>query len=329
MEPDSLLTDAIVAITGGTGTLGQALTAELLTNYQLHKLIIISRSESRQAIMKQRWPESESSPIRYFLADVRDQPRLQDCFEGADIVIHAAALKRVEVCEREPSEAILTNVIGTLNAARAARARGIQRFLFISSDKCCQAATLYGGTKYVAERLAIGMNNYRGPRTIRYSAVRYGNVLGSTGSVLDAFRTSNGNVPITDRRCTRFFLTPQMAAHFVLSSLPLMHGGEVFIPRLKSASILTLAEAFAPQATPVVVGLRGAEKLHECLLSADESHWAVELPDRYVLLPSHPFWSGSTWPDARSVPDGFSFTSELADRLTAQELQDMADALAT
>lgn len=324
MSANILPDGSTIVITGGTGTLGQALVAELLTHHHPHKVVIVSRSESRQALMKAQWPETENGPLRYFIGDVRDKARLRDCFEGANTVIHAAALKRVEVCEREPSEAVLTNVLGTLNAAQAARACGVQRFLFVSSDKSCQAATLYGGTKYVGERLIVGMNSYRGQRPIRFSAVRYGNVLGSTGSASHVFRASNGTVPITDRRCTRFFLTPQSAARFVLSSLTLMRGGEVFIPKLPAASVLTLAEAFAPNATPEVIGLRGSEKLHECLLSADESPWAQELPDRYVLLPPFPFWSGSTWPEATRVPPGFNYSSDQAEQLTAEQLQEMA-----
>ncbi len=321
----ALIDGAVVAIDGGTGTLGQALVAEILGHYYPRKVIILSRSESRQAVMKERWPEAADSPLRYLIGDVRDAARLREAFEGADAVIHCAALKRVEICEREPKEAVLTNVLGTLNAAEAARACGAQRFMFISSDKCCQASTLYGGTKYVAERLAVAMNSFRGARSIRYSAVRYGNVLGSTGSALHTFQKCNGKVPITDAKCTRFFITPQNAARFVLSSLALMRGGETFIPKLPAASVLTLAEAFAPGAEPEIVGLRGIEKIHEALLSVDESPWVVELPDRYVLLPSQPFWPGSVWPEAKPVPMGFSYSSEIAtERLTAEQLREMA-----
>lgn len=327
MDIGALVDGASIVCTGGSGTLGQALVSELLDSYRPHKVVIFSRSESRQAAMKERFSESESSPLRYFIGDVRDRQRLLDCFDGADIVIHAAALKRVDTCEREPKECVLTNVLGTLNAAEAARECGVQRFMYVSSDKASAASTLYGGSKYVAERLAIGMNNYRGGRAIKYSAVRYGNVLGSTGSVLHTFRACNGKVPITDPRMTRFWITPQQAARFVLSSLALMRGGECFCPKLPAMKIVDMAKAVAPNAEMQTIGIRGAEKLHECLISEDESPWAVELSDRYVLLPTCSYWPVSLWPEAKRLPDGFSFTSANAPiRLTPAALKEMVNA---
>jgi UDP-N-acetylglucosamine 4,6-dehydratase len=234
IDAGGILDGATIAITGGTGTLGNALVAEILGHYKPRKVVLFSRSESRQAAMKTTWPET--GPLRYLVGDIRDQSRLMSAFEGADIIIHGAALKRVEVCEREPIEAVLTNVMGTLYACQAARLVGAERFLFVSSDKAAAAVTTYGATKYTAERLTVGFNNYRGDRRIRYSAVRYGNVLGSTGSAAQSFQTCGGKVPITDPACTRFFLTAQQAARFCLSSLALMRGGEVFVPKLPAAS---------------------------------------------------------------------------------------------
>lgn len=324
MDIGALLDGAGIAITGGSGFLGRALVADILGKYRPRRLVVISRGEARQAEMKQRWPETESGPLRYFVGDVRSSERMLDVFESIDIVIHAAALKRVEVCEREPKEAILTNVMGTLNCAEAARQRGVQRFLLVSSDKASAAATTYGGTKYVAERLVVGMNNYRGSRAIRYSCVRYGNVLGSTGSVLSLFSSANGTVPITSPAMSRFWWPVEDAARFVLSSLSMMRGGEVFVPKLRAMSVLAMAKALAPNAVPEYIGLRGPEKLAECMISADESPWTMELPDRYVLMPALPFWSGASWPEAKRVPEGWRYTSSEAEQIRPEEMLAMA-----
>jgi UDP-N-acetylglucosamine 4,6-dehydratase/5-epimerase len=325
LDVGSLIDGATIVCTGGSGTLGQALVTEILARYHPRKVVVFSRSESRQATMKARFPEN-GGPLRYFVGDVRSKDRLLYAFDGAGIVIHAAALKRVEVCEREPFEAIQTNVIGTLNAIEAARACGVERFLFVSSDKATAACTLYGGTKYVAERATIAANSYSGARRIRYSAVRYGNVLGSTGSVLHTFAAANGKVPITDVRMSRFFLTPCAAACFCLSSLALMRGGEVFVPKLPAMRIADMARVLAPDSEQEVIGLRGAEKLAEAMLSVDESPWVVELADRYALLPTTPYWPMSPYPDARPVPGGFSYTSDTAERLTPEQLREMVNA---
>lgn len=325
LDVSALIDGSAVAITGGTGTLGQALVTQLL-QYRLNKIVIISRSESRQAAMKERWPESNDSPMRYFVRDIRDKAGLLDAFEGVQIVIHAAALKRVEVCEREPIESLQTNVIGTLNACEAARECGVERFMFISSDKATAAAVYYGGLKYVAERLVCLFNNYRGKRAIRYSACRYGNVLGSTGSVVHAFQNGNGVVQITDERCTRFWITPEQAAKFVLSSIALSKGGEVFVPKMKAMAIKDMARIIAPQSKVMVSGLRGAEKIHECLYSSEESPWVVELEDRFVLLPPMPYWGGSLWTGAKPVVEGSAYTSQNAPKLSKTEFLGMVNA---
>lgn len=327
MTASAILDGATLAVTGGTGSLATAIVSELLTRYSLRKIILFSRSESRQAAMKQRYPETPGGPLRYFVGDVRDRARLVDAFEGADIVIHAAALKRVEVCEREPKEAVLTNIMGTLNACEAARIVGAHRFMFISSDKACAACTTYGATKYAGERLTVGMNNYRGGRDIRYSCVRYGNVLGSTGSVLQTFRAADGKVPITHPDMTRFWLTPTQAARFVLSSLAMARGGEVFVPKVPSAKIIDLATAFAQPFTEwEVIGLRGAEKIGEALVSPDEGMWTIDIGDRYAILPADPQWPGAAWPGHERMPAGWCYTSAGNDTwLTCEELRRMAD----
>ncbi len=321
----ALLDGATLAVTGGTGSLGNAIVAELLTYYHLRKIVILSRSESRQAIMRQKYPETSSGPLRYFIGDVRDRIRLADSFEGVDIVIHAAALKRVEVCDRDPKEAMETNILGTMNACEAARQCGVHRFVMVSSDKACAACTTYGATKYAGERLTVGMNNYRGGRDIRYSCVRYGNVLGSTGSVAHTFRAASGKVPITHPDMTRFWLTPADAARFVLSTLPIMRGGEVFVPKLPSARVVDMAEAFAPGAELDVIGLRGTEKIHESMVSPDEGMWTIDLGDRFAILPADPQWPGASWPAHERMPSGWSYTSSENDRwLGVAELRAMA-----
>jgi len=326
IDVGSLLDGATIVLTGGTGTLCQAITAEVLERYHLRKLVILSRSESRQAAMKERFPETLGGVMRYFIGDVRSKDRLLSAFEGADIVIHAAAMKRIETCEREPKECTTVNVMGTLNATEAARECGVERFLYISSDKATAACTLYGASKYLAERLVVQSNVYRGSRTIRYSAVRYGNVLGSTGSVLQTFQQANGKVPITHPEMSRFWLTPSRAARFCLTSLVLMRGGEVFCPRLPAMKVTDMARAFAPDTEQEIVGLRGAEKRAEVLISADEAPWTVELPDRFAILPTSPTWPMSLWPDACKVPEGFSYTSANApDRLTPEQLKMMIE----
>lgn len=326
MNLDELLNGATVVVDGGTGTLGQALLSVLLGQYRLRKLVILSRSESRQAALKQQYPENDG-PLRYLIGDVRDKNRLLDAYEGADIVIHAAALKRVEVCEREPKEAVLTNVIGTLNACEAARSCGVARFMLISSDKATASCTTYGATKYCAERLTVGMNNYAGERVLRYSCVRYGNVLGSTGSVLQTFQRANGKVPVTHPGMTRFWLTPAQAAAFVLSSLALMRGGEVFVPKLPSARVLDVAAAFAPLSHVQIIGLRGVEKIAECMVAPDEAPWTIDLGDRYAILPSDPQWPGATWPEYERMAEGWSYTSDCNERwLSVAELRSMAGA---
>jgi len=322
----TILDNATVAIDGGTGTLGQALVEYLLSLGCLRKLVVLSRSESRQAAMKQRFPEN-GGPLRYLIGDVRDRSRLVDAYEGADVVIHVAALKRVEVCEREPKEAMLTNVLGTMNACEAARQCGVHRFVMVSSDKATASCTTYGATKYCAERLTIGMNNYRGARDLRYSVVRYGNVMGSTGSVLHTFRGANVRVPITDPAMTRFWITPGGAARFIVSSLDLMRGGEVFVPKLPSARILDMAAAFAPHSEIEIVGMRGVEKITECMISDSEAPWTIDLGDRYALLPASPQWPDAGWPGYERMPAGWSYTSANNDRwLTVPELQEMASA---
>lgn len=324
IDPGALIDGASLAITGATGTLGNALVAELMNHYWPRRVVLFSRSESRQAAMRERWPETVAGPLRYVVGDVRDKARLVEAFTGVDIVIHGAALKRVEVCASEPVEAVLTNVLGTLNSCQAARQCGVRRFMFVSSDKATAAATLYGGTKYVAERMVVGFNRYACDRQAAYSAVRYGNVLGSTGSAAQAFQAAGKTVPITDPRCTRFFITARQAARFVLSSLALMRGGEVFVPKLPAADVLTLARAFATDVPTEIVGMRGFEKVAEAMISADEAPWTVDIGDRYALLPALPFWAGVTWPGAKAVPAGFSYTSENEPRrLTADELRGM------
>ena len=328
MDIGAVIDGSSIAITGGTGTLGQAIVRELTRYYHPSKIVIISRSESRQASMKQNYPE-DGGPMRYRIGDVRDLRRMNEALADCKLVIHAAALKRVETCEAEPEEALMTNVIGTLNVIKAARNAGAERFMFVSSDKATAPIMTYGATKYMAERLTVGMNAHRQGTSLKLSCVRYGNVLGSTGSVIHQFRSGDdGPIPITDKRMTRFWWTPRDAARFVLSSLSIMRGGEIFIPKIPAMHITDMAEAIAPNRPQEIIGLRGPEKIHESMISPDESRLALELRDSYVLMPALSFWPGASWPEAMPLPENWAYTSAWAaqrDPLTKERLLEMLE----
>ncbi len=326
---DSILNGSSLLITGGTGSFGNKFIEMVYRDYHPRRIIIFSRDELKQHIMRQRWPDSAESSIRYFIGDVRDHQRLKRAFEGVDVVIHAAALKQVPACEYNPSEAVRTNVLGALNVIEAALDCGVKQVLALSSDKATSPYNLYGATKLVAEKLFVQANSYRGEHGTRFACVRYGNVVGSRGSVVPLFReqAKAGRITITDPRMTRFWITLPQAAQFVVSCLTIMQGGEVFIPRLPSCRIADLAEAVAPGCGVEHIGIRPGEKLAESMLSEDESFSTVDLGDRYAILPTHPWWSNGNHAGAKPVPDGWCYRSDLNDRwLDVAELRRMIDA---
>jgi UDP-N-acetylglucosamine 4,6-dehydratase/5-epimerase len=301
-----------VLITGGTGSFGRKFTEILLREYRPKKLIIFSRDELKQHELRQLYPESANSPLRFFLGDVRDRERLERAFHGVDIVIHAAALKQVPACEYNPFEAVLTNVMGAKNIIDAAIDQQVPRVLALSTDKAVNPVNLYGATKLCAEKLFVQGNSYSGAAATRFSCVRYGNVVGSRGSVIPLFQQQRkqGFITVTDPRMTRFWITLEQGVRFVIRCVERMHGGEIFVPKIPSMNSLDLAQAVAPECQVKQVGIRAGEKLHEVLVSEDEARHTVELEDMFVLKPSHPFWDATRWIEGRELPQGFRYGSD-------------------
>jgi UDP-N-acetylglucosamine 4,6-dehydratase len=303
--------DKVILVTGGTGSFGKKFTKILLEEKQPKKIIIFSRDELKQHEM--RVHGYDNPRLRYFIGDVRDRERLLRAMHGVDIVVHAAALKQVPACEYNPMEAIKTNILGTSNVLEAALDAGVKKVLALSTDKAVSPANLYGGTKLVAEKLVIQSNAYAAGSATRYSCVRYGNVVGSRGSVVPLFlkQRSSGKITITDDRMTRFWLSLEQGVQFVITCIEQMEGGEVFVPKIPSTKVIDLARAIAPQAQIDIIGIRPGEKLHEDLLSADEARHTIELKRMYVVQPAEAIWFGYSWKDkGQLVPEGFCYTSD-------------------
>ena len=313
-----------ILITGGTGSFGKRCARTLLDEYNPQRLIVFSRDELKQHEM--RIAGFDAPNIRYFIGDVRDVDRLRRAFVGVDVVIHAAALKQVPACEYNPIEAVQTNVNGAKNVIEAALDNRVHRVVALSTDKAVNPVNLYGATKLVAEKLFVQANAYRGGDPIRFACVRYGNVVGSRGSVVPLFREQRktGRITLTDPRMTRFWITLDQGVGFVLRSIEQMSGGEVFIPKIPSMRMADLAEVIAPGCARTEIGIRPGEKLHETLLSEDEARHSVALEDAYVILPAHPWWKGQEAPAGRELPDGFRYASDSnADWLTHERLREL------
>jgi UDP-N-acetylglucosamine 4,6-dehydratase len=276
-----------VLITGGTGSLGKKLAQIITQEYTPEKLIIFSRDELKQFEMAQRWSPKKYPFMRYFLGDVRDKDRLIRAFEGVDYVIHAAALKQVPAAEYNPSEFIKTNILGAMNIIDAALACGVKKVAALSTDKACNPANLYGATKLCSDKLFATARVYSGLRDTQFSVVRYGNVLGSRGSVVPFFkeRRKSGVLPITDKRMTRFWITLDQAAHFVLFALAHMEGGEIFVPKIPSMKITDLAKAVGPDCKQEPVGIRPGEKIHEVMISQDDARNTIEFNKFFIIKP--------------------------------------------
>jgi UDP-N-acetylglucosamine 4,6-dehydratase len=301
----------VVLVTGGTGSFGKKFIEIMLREFSPAKIIVFSRDELKQHEMRVAGFDHPS--MRYFIGDVRDIDRLRRAMHGVDTVIHAAALKQVPACEYNPMEAIKTNILGSSNVIEAALDSGVEKVLALSTDKAVSPINLYGATKLAAEKLFIQSNAYAGGMATRFSCVRYGNVVGSRGSVVPIFlqQRQAGKLTITDARMTRFWLTLEQGARFVIKCIEQMHGGEVFVPKIPSMKIIDLARAVAPQAELEEVGIRPGEKLHEALISEDEARTTVELDDMFVVQPSGALWFGHEWQTRGQIcPDGFRYTSE-------------------
>jgi UDP-N-acetylglucosamine 4,6-dehydratase (inverting) len=288
-----MLDNKTILITGGTGSFGKKFIETILHRFSPKKVIVFSRDEVKQFEMQNVEPfSSRGNMMRYFIGDVRDKARLERAMENVDIVIHTAALKQIPAAEYNPFEAVLTNVIGAQNVIDAAILRGVQRVVALSTDKAAAPINLYGATKLTSDKLFIAANNYRGSHDIKFSVVRYGNVMGSRGSVIPFFlsRRATGKLPITDERMTRFSITLQQGVDFVLSSLERMWGGELFVPRIPSYRILDVARAIAPEASLEIIGLRPGEKLHEEMITQPDALNTIAFEGYFVILPSTALW---------------------------------------
>jgi len=316
--------EQIVLVTGGTGSFGRKFVELMLRKYHPKKIIIFSRDELKQHDMQ--ISGFDHSSLRYFIGDVRDEQRLERAFAGATMVVHAAAMKQVPACEYNPFEAIQTNVIGGRNVIDAAINCGVRRILALSTDKAVNPVNLYGATKLCAEKMFVQANAYAGAQDTRFSCARYGNVVGSRGSVVPVFieQRKRGRITITDPRMTRFWITLDQGVRFVVRCIEQMHGGEIFVPKIPSMKLVEMAEALAPGCEVRITGIRPGEKLHEVLLSEDEARHTVEIDDMYIVQPAHPWWRQENWKQARTLPDGFCYTSDKNSRwLTGEELYEL------
>ncbi|WP_147818858.1 UDP-N-acetylglucosamine 4,6-dehydratase (inverting) [Salidesulfovibrio onnuriiensis] len=316
-----------ILVTGGTGSFGKAFINTLLQKYNPERIIVFSRDELKQFEMQQLYPVSMYPQIRYFLGDVRDAERLHRAFRGVDIVVHAAAMKQVPAAEYNPFECIKTNIMGAQNVINASLEQKVERVLALSTDKAANPLNLYGATKLCSDKLFVAANSYSGAEGTRFSVVRYGNVLGSRGSVIPFFmqKKAEGVLPITDERMTRFWITLEQGIDFVITSMEKMVGGEIFIPKIPSMKIVDLAKTVAPECDIKIVGIRPGEKLHEVMVPCDESRNTVDLGDRYAILPA--FSAAGISYDALGgtpVEDGFSYSSDGNDEwLTSEQLKKM------
>jgi len=312
--------EQVVLVTGGTGSFGKKFVEIMLREYHPKRLVILSRDELKQHDM--RTAGFDHSSLRYFIGDVRDAGRLQRAFAGVTVVVHAAALKQVPACEYNPFEAIQTNIMGGRNVIDAAIDQGVERILALSTDKAVNPINLYGATKLCAEKMFVQANAYAGTQQTRFSCARYGNVVGSRGSVIPVFldQRKRGRITITDPRMTRFWLTLEHGVRFVIRSIEQMHGGEIFVPKIPSMRLVDLG------CMVEYIGIRAGEKLHEVLLSEDEARNAVELDEMYIIQPSHPWWRSANWIQARALPQGFRYTSDSNEQwLSHEQLQELIE----
>ncbi|MGH9529723.1 MAG: UDP-N-acetylglucosamine 4,6-dehydratase (inverting) [Terriglobales bacterium] len=302
--------EQVVLVTGGTGSFGKKFCELMLADYHPKKLIIFSRDELKQHDMRSSGFDHPS--LRYFIGDVRDAQRLERAFSGVTVVVHAAALKQVPACEYNPFEAIQTNVIGGKNVIDAAINQGVHRILALSTDKAVNPVNLYGASKLCAEKVFVQANAYAGARDTRFSCARYGNVVGSRGSVIPMFieQRKSGKVTITDPRMTRFWITLEKGVRFVVRCIEQMRGGEIFIPKIPSMKLIDMARAVAPGCELECIGIRSGEKLHEVLLSEDEARNTIETDDMYVVQPTHTWWQKGNWKQGRALPEGFRYSSD-------------------
>ncbi len=331
-QPWMDLDDRVVLVTGGTGSFGQHFVRLVCDTYKPRKLIIFSRDEQKQFAMAQDFPPERYPFMRFFIGDVRNRDRLEMAMRGVDFVIHAAAMKHVPIAEYNPFECINTNVLGAENIVYAAIRQNVRRVVALSTDKAANPVNLYGASKLASDKIFVAANNLSGADGTRFSVVRYGNVVGSRGSVLPFFERlkSEGadHLPITDERMTRFWITLTQGVNFVLSSMAQMRGGEIFVPKIPSMRTVDLAKTVAPQLPHKVIGIRPGEKLHEIMVPRDDSRTTIELGDRYVILPANFPHLMETYlkSGAQRVAEDFEYASDMnPERLDARGLQHMLE----
>ncbi|MCH7605242.1 UDP-N-acetylglucosamine 4,6-dehydratase (inverting) [Patescibacteria group bacterium] len=311
-------------ITGGCGSFGQKFAEVILKEYSPQSIRIYDNDELAAVEMERKFQDSR---LRFFIGDVRDKTRLYRAMEGVDIVVHAAALKHVPICEYNPIEAVKTNIEGAVNVIDAVIDKGVERIIAISTDKAVHPVNLYGATKLVAEKLFVQGNSYAGGKNIKLSCARYGNVVGSSGSVVPLFleQKRKGEITITDEEMTRFWITLEQGIRFVIRCLENMKGGEVYVPKIASMKITDLAEVIAPDAKRNIIGIRSGEKMHEVLITENEAAHTKEFDDYFVIEPEFPFWDEHRkLENGNLVPKGFRYASDTNTRwLTKEELRDM------
>ncbi|MBF0506842.1 MAG: UDP-N-acetylglucosamine 4,6-dehydratase (inverting) [Nitrospirae bacterium] len=315
----------VILVTGGTGSFGKKFVSTVMERYKPAKLIVFSRDELKQFEMQQVYNDIKGDPIRYFLGDIRDKDRLYRAFEGVDIIVHAAALKQVPALEYNPFEAVQTNIIGAQNIISAAIDKKVKKVIVLSTDKAVAPANLYGATKLCMEKLFISANSYAGSHVTRFSAVRYGNVVGSRGSVIPLFlkQKENGKFTVTDKRMTRFWITLDEGVKLVLNGLKLMKGGEIFIPKIPSAKMIDICTAISPECKIDIIGIRPGEKLHETLIPEDEARNTYDGGDYYIVYsPTMPPANGNS--RKKRVPEGFIYSSDRNDQwLSPSDIQNI------
>ena len=313
---ENMLSNKSVLITGGTGSLGKALTQEILTKWpSINRLVIYSRDEQKQFQMAQEYPMDQYPQMRFFIGNVRDRERLIRAFEGIDYVIHAAAMKHVHIAEYNPDECVKTNIGGADNVIHAALQAGVKNVVALSTDKACAPINLYGATKLTSDKLFVAANNIKGKQNIRFSVVRYGNVMGSNGSVIPFFlnKRKEGVLPITVKSMTRFNISLQGGVDMVLHAMISAWGGEIFIPKIPSYKITDVAEAIGPECEHKVIGIRPGEKIHEEMITSSDSFFTYDLGKYYAIIPQTPNWKIAdfiTEFKAKIVEQGFSYNSE-------------------
>lgn len=322
-----MLNNKNILITGGTGSFGKKATEVILKRYKPRRLIIFSRDELKQFQMAQQFPDSKYGCIRYFIGDVRDKERMYRAFRNVDYVIHAAALKQVPAAEYNPFEAVKTNILGGQNVINVAIDQGVKKVIALSTDKAANPINLYGATKLCSDKLFIAGNSYVGREDTAFSVVRYGNVIGSRGSVIPFFlkKKEEGILPITDPRMTRFWITLEQGVDFVLKCLEIMVGGELFVPKIPSMNMMDIAEAIAPECKTEIIGIRPGEKLHEVMVPKDDAHRTIEYDDKYIIKPDFAFFSRRFNSNSgKPVPEGFEYNSETNPwKLSIEEAREM------